>query len=328
MDGSSEQIEYWYVEQEEYPKETHSEEIMFDQSHDQINLQMIEIEGGSPEYSTGSKKRNQSCGRPGRKAAVPDEALDEKALNRRNRRRMRNREAAQRQRDRRVTQLNQLQENNKSLIEENDKLKDDMKKMDEKYKRALFKIQTMQKLMTNSCACKNPMAKTQEPSPLGILNGAQTKESRKRSSIELPIVKMTLKPSQQPLVPNRNHAQGQPEAKIIPKVVSVTPESPTPEKTINKYIQYLKTGPFETLKTSASQKPNLNPPRTNQIFQEHQTSLEPPMKKPKLINSELDFQSVFADVFLKKPENTVDITKTANASEGAISNHSSVHKFC
>ena len=306
METPSENIEYWYVEANEYQNETNSDEVMFDQSHDQINLQMIEIEQESPdvpEQPAVPNKQKESWGRPGRKAAVPDEALDEKALNRRNRRRLRNREAAQRQRDRRVSQLNQLQENNKSLIEENDKLKDDMKKMDEQYKRALFKIQSMQKLMSN-CACKK-----QEPSPLGILNGA-TKQSRKRPSIELPIVKMTLKPIQQV------NSKGQPEVKTIPKVTNVALDSQTPEKTINKYIQYLKAGPFETL--------NSVPPPPQNV----PASLEPPIKKPKLMNTELDFQEVFADVFFKKPEPTIDITKTAIASEGAISNHSSVHKFC
>ena len=302
MNGPSEQIEYWYVE----PNDTHSDEVMFDQSHDQINLQMIEIEQGSPEENQPKppgnvNKRNESWGRPGRKAAVPDEDLDEKALNRRNRRRLRNREAAQRQRDRRVNQLNQLQESNKTLLEENDKLKEDMKKMDEKYKRALFKIQSMQKQIMTNCACKT----SKEPSPLGILNGS-TKQSRKRSSIELPIVKMTLKPSQQVM-------SVQPETKIIPKV---PPKSPTPEKTINKYIQYLKTGPFETL-NSAQSNPSAAIPPT-----------EPPMKKPRLASDDINFQEVFADVFFKKPEQTIDITKTAIASEGAISNHSSVHRFC
>ena len=306
MNGpSNEQIEYWYVE----PNDTHSDEVMFDQSHDQINLQMIEIEQGSPEenqpkHPGNVNKRNESWGRPGRKAAVPDEDLDEKALNRRNRRRLRNREAAQRQRDRRVNQLNQLQESNKTLLEENDKLKEDMKKMDEKYKRALFKIESMQKQIMTNCACKT----SEEPSPLGILNGANgsIKQSRKRSSIELPIVKMTLKPSQQVI-------SAQPETKIIPKV---PPKSPTPEKTINKYIQYLKTGPFETLNSAQS---NLSPPIP---------PTEPPMKKPRLASDDINFQEVFADVFFKKPEQTIDITKTAIASEGAISNPSSVHRFC
>ena len=307
MERPSEQnIEYWYVEQNEY--ETHHDEVIFDQSHDQINLQMIEIEQESPAENQpkgSGAKRNESWGRPGRKAAVPDEDLDEKALKRRNRRRLRNREAAQRQRDRRVTQLNQLQESNKSLLEENEKLKENMKKMDEKYKRALFKIQSMQKLMTNCHKCASP----KEPSPLGILNGA-TKQSRKRpgSSIELPIVKMTLKASQPP---TNNNPQ------------KMAPESPTPEKTINKYIQYLKTGPFETLNSSTPcLKPNLS---------SAMPSSEPPMKKTKLTNSDFNFQEVFADVFFKKPveiTETVDITKTAMATEGAISNHSSVHKFC
>ena len=194
-------------------------------------------------------------------------------------------------------------------MEENEKLKDDMKKMDEKFKRALFKMQSMQKQMSN-CACKTP-----EPSPLGILNGATSgKQSRKRS-IGLPIVRMTLKPTQQVML------KDQPEVKNIPKVTTMAPESQTPEKAISKYIQYLKTGPFETLNT---------PPTQPRIAQSVAPSFEPPMKKPKLTNqnSELDFQEVFADVFFKKPEPTIDITKTAIASEGAISNHSSVHKFC
>lgn len=305
MERQSENIEYWYAESNEFQNETHPDEIMFDKSDDQINLQMIEIEQESTDRpsSSNSGKQKESWGRPGRKAAVPDEALDEKALNRRNRRRLRNREAAQRQRERRVSQLNQLQDNNKSLLEENDKLKDDMKKMDEKYKRALFKIQSMQKLMTN-CACKK-----NEPSPLGILNGA-TKQSKKRSSIELPIVKMTLKPTQQVM------SKGQSEMKNTSKVTTISQEGQTPEKTIHKYIQYLKTGPYETLNSAP-------PPR--QIIA---SSFEPPIKKSKIGNTELDFQEVFADVFFKKPEQTIDITKTSIATEGAISNHSSVHKFC
>ena len=316
MERLSEIIEYLYVEPNDFQNETHSDEVMFDQSHDQINLQMVEIEQESSEQPSGSNngQQKESWGRPGRKAAVPDEALDEKALNRRNRRRMRNREAAQRQRDRRVSQLNQLQEKNTSLIEENDKLKDDMKIMDEKYKRALFKIQSMQKVMSN-CACKN----SKEPSPLGVLNGA-TKKPRKRSSIELPIIKMTLKPSQ-PMMP-----KCQPEAKNISKVATAALESQTPEKTINKYIQYLKTGPFEQLNLGPTQPPS------RQSNLESSTSLitsEPPMKKPRLIDSDRDFHSqVFADVFFKKPVQTIDITKTAIASEGAISKQSSVHKFC
>lgn len=317
MERSPEQIEYWYVEDPNKYDTKSPDEVMFDQSHDQINLQMIEIEDGtcSGTSEENSGKQNESWGRPGRKAAVPDEALDEKALNRRNRRRMRNREAAQRQRDRRVSQLNQLQDNNQSLLDENEKLKNDMKNMDEKYKRALFKIQSMQKLMSN-CACKGVSAT--DPTPLEILNGDRNpiKQSRKRSSIELPIVKMTLKPTTQQIsiTPKKYNLKGQSEVKLTPKLVTtVAGNNLTPEKTIKKYVQYLKTGPFEAM-------PKLPP----------QPQLEPPMKKPKLTNPDLDFQAVFADVFLNKPaqQTGIDITKTANASEGAISNHSSVHKFC
>merc|ERR1712156_280886 len=96
-----EPIEY-YVEPNEYQNEQNqSDEVIFDQSHDQINLQMIEIEQEIPNCSTmglRNELNEESSGcdsrksekkeilvRPGRKAAIPDEDLDEKALNRRNR---------------------------------------------------------------------------------------------------------------------------------------------------------------------------------------------------------------------------------------------------
>merc|ERR1712113_1364454 len=155
------------------------------------------------------------------------------------------------------------------------------------YKRALFKIQSMQKAM-NQCACKGQKVVPQTSAPLGILNGA-TKQSRKRASIELPIVKIGLKPSQQSLLVNAGHKQGR---EVIPKA---NPESPTPEKAIRKYVQYLKTGPFENLPK--------NLPTATPV-----TSSEPPMKEPKLSGTkEFDFQAVLADVFCNKSEEAIDI---------------------
>merc|ERR1719197_252013 len=74
--------------------------------------------------------------RPGKRPAKADEELTPEELRRRNKRRLRNREAAQRCRQRRLGQIEmlqneveQLKESKQNLATENDKLKDELAKL-------------------------------------------------------------------------------------------------------------------------------------------------------------------------------------------------------
>merc|ERR1712137_1464376 len=79
---------------------------------------------------------NEARARPGKRPAKADEELTPQELRRRNKRRLRNREAAQRCRQRRLGQIEmlqneveQLKESKQNLATENDKLKDELAKL-------------------------------------------------------------------------------------------------------------------------------------------------------------------------------------------------------
>ena len=84
-------------------------------------------------------KMTSSLSRPGRKARVADEELSPLELDRRNRRRARNREAAARQRERRTQTLSNLENDIKSLSDENEKLKNENDSLQQEYD--MIKIQ-------------------------------------------------------------------------------------------------------------------------------------------------------------------------------------------
>merc|ERR1712157_215941 len=84
-------------------------------------------------------KMTSSLSRPGRKARIADEELSPIELDRRNRRRARNREAAARQRERRTQTLSNLENDIKSLSDENEKLKNENDSLQQEYD--MIKIQ-------------------------------------------------------------------------------------------------------------------------------------------------------------------------------------------
>ena len=84
-------------------------------------------------------KVTSSLSRPGRKARIADEELSAIELDRRNRRRARNREAAARQRERRTQILSNLENDIKSLSDENQKLKNENDSLQQEYD--MIKIQ-------------------------------------------------------------------------------------------------------------------------------------------------------------------------------------------
>jgi len=86
--------------------------------------------------NSGAVQEAMARARPGKRPAKADEELTPEELRRRNKRRLRNREAAQRCRQRRLGQIEmlqneveQLKESKQDLATENDKLKDELAKL-------------------------------------------------------------------------------------------------------------------------------------------------------------------------------------------------------
>jgi len=86
-----------------------------------------------------------AASRPGRKAKTPDEALNQIELERRNRRRARNREAAQRQRERRMEKVEMLESEVANLSNENDEIKSQNEKLRQQAKNLRFKLEMKMK---------------------------------------------------------------------------------------------------------------------------------------------------------------------------------------
>jgi len=78
--------------------------------------------------------------RPGKKAKVPDSLLTDKQLISRNKRRARNREAAQRQRDRRLQKSALLEEKIEKLESENKRWEEKYRILEEKYQKLEFQF--------------------------------------------------------------------------------------------------------------------------------------------------------------------------------------------
>jgi hypothetical protein len=83
--------------------------------------------------------------RPGKKAKIPDSELNSKELMRRNRRRARNREAAQRQRDRRLETKNALETKINALETENCEWERKFKNLEKKYEQIAFELKLARK---------------------------------------------------------------------------------------------------------------------------------------------------------------------------------------
>merc|ERR1712131_45297 len=93
--------------------------------------------------------------RPGKKAKVPDSLLTDKQLISRNKRRARNREAAQRQRDRRLQKTALLEEKIEKLESENKSWEEKYRQLEEKYQKLEFQLSMERKKSISSAKMTN-----------------------------------------------------------------------------------------------------------------------------------------------------------------------------
>jgi hypothetical protein len=128
--------------------------LVDDQSNadDYTMLSLFEVKSEPKQTTSNVIPRNKSgkirkvpvaapaASRPGRKAKTPDEALNHIELERRNRRRARNREAAQRQRERRMEKVESLENEVANLTNENDELISQNEKLRQQAKNLRFKL--------------------------------------------------------------------------------------------------------------------------------------------------------------------------------------------
>lgn len=119
------------------------------QNEPEVTLSLFEVKNERPSSVvprnrtgkiTKTPKAAPAASRPGRKAKTPDEALNKVELERRNRRRARNREAAQRQRERRMEKVDGLENEVLNLKFENEKIEKENEEMKEQVKNLRFKL--------------------------------------------------------------------------------------------------------------------------------------------------------------------------------------------
>jgi len=119
---------------------------MIESADQEIILEPVEPEQSSiqPSHERVSRKRSykpvDELVRPGKKSKVPDSHLTEKQLISRNKRRARNREAAQRQRDRRLQKSALLEQKIEKLESENKDWEKKYKILEEKYQKLEFNL--------------------------------------------------------------------------------------------------------------------------------------------------------------------------------------------
>merc|ERR1712031_148243 len=113
-----------------------------------------------PRVQSGRITKNYSqvpaASRPGRKPRQADEELSHQELERRNRRRARNREAAQRQRERRLSKVDNLEREVNTLTSENSNLLSENEQLKKELENLKFQLQMK--------------SKTQSDKPLAVLN--------------------------------------------------------------------------------------------------------------------------------------------------------------
>jgi len=111
----------------------------------------VKTGGSKSTRSTGTLSRKRSYKpvdeliRPGKKAKVPDSQLTEKQLLSRNKRRARNREAAQRQRDRRLQKSALFEEKIEKLELENKNWEEKYRILEEKFQKVEFQLKMAQR---------------------------------------------------------------------------------------------------------------------------------------------------------------------------------------
>ena len=112
---------------------------------------------------------NRLMVRPGKKAKIPDSDLTDKQLISRNKRRARNREAAQRQRDRRLQKSALFEEKIEKLESENKNWEEKYRILEEKYQKLQFQLRMEQR----KNVATNQMATNQNTQNIG--NGYREK---------------------------------------------------------------------------------------------------------------------------------------------------------
>merc|ERR1712109_186026 len=111
----------------------------------------VKTGGSKSTRSTGTLSRKRSYKpvdeliRPGKKAKVPDSQLTDKQLISRNKRRARNREAAQRQRDRRLQKSALFEEKIEKLELENKNWEEKYRILEEKFQKVEFQLKMAQR---------------------------------------------------------------------------------------------------------------------------------------------------------------------------------------
>ena len=114
-------------------------------THDQASE--VSSDSGSISYQSPGyfqSPQRVTYGQTGRPPREPDSALSPEELNRRNRRRARNREAACRQRDRRLEKVRSLQSEIKGLESDGDKLKTENTKLNEEIMKLKAQLEIIQ----------------------------------------------------------------------------------------------------------------------------------------------------------------------------------------
>ena len=116
------------------------------QSYD---LELTPVDSRVPRVQSGKITKNYSqvpaASRPGRKPRQADEELSHQELERRNRRRARNREAAQRQRERRLNKVDNLEREVNSLTSENSNLLSENEQLKKELENLKFQLQMQMK---------------------------------------------------------------------------------------------------------------------------------------------------------------------------------------
>ena len=127
--------------------------------------------------------------RPGKKAKIPDSDLTDKQLISRNKRRARNREAAQRQRDRRLQKSALFEEKIEKLESENKNWEEKYRILEEKYQKLQFQLRMEQRknVATNQMATNQNtqnIGNGYKPAKLVKIN--QKRSQRKNLKITIP----------------------------------------------------------------------------------------------------------------------------------------------
>merc|ERR1711937_1053188 len=138
-----------YNEQTIYSSEM--SEINSNDSYSMIGDSTYELELTPivPRVKSGKITKNYSqvpaASRPGRKPRQADEELSQQDLERRNRRRARNREAAQRQRERRLNKVDNLEREVNTLTSENSNLLSENEQLKKELEHLKFQLQMQMK---------------------------------------------------------------------------------------------------------------------------------------------------------------------------------------